>query len=156
MICRTFVIMRWRYWNESKGKGVKSLWNHTSSLKTYVLKPKLYRGNFSKQKFSALGPCRFCNFDSTTFWAQIFGSTIPLPFPGPEMFLSMVVTEIFVLLVDKFGMETSIQRLACKIEKQAVRQSHSFVYFAHKTQWPLEKHARDWSKYAICLLFYSS
>lgn len=55
----------------------------------------------------------------------------------------MVVTGSFVLLVDKFGMETSKQRLACEIEKQAVRQSHSFVDLAHKTQRSFEKYARD-------------
>lgn len=110
--------------------------SHKFPKKTYILKKKLYRGYFSKQKFSALGPCRFCNFDSMTFCAQTFGSTILSPFhsQGTESFLAVVVTKIFVLLVDKFGMETRIQRLACKIEKQAVRQSHSFVDLAHKTQ----------------------
>lgn len=39
-------------------------------------------------------------------------------------------------------METSTQSLACKIEKQAVRQSHSFVDLAHKTQ-SLEKYVGD-------------
>lgn len=70
------------------------------------------------------------------FCAQTFGSALLSPFhsQGPETFLAMVVTEIFVLLVDKFGMETSIQRLACKIEKQAVRQFHSFVYLVYKTK----------------------
>lgn len=105
-------------------------------FKTYIIKPEFYWGNFSKQRFSALDPCGFCNSESTTFCAQNFGSTILSPFysQGSETFLAMVVTESFVLLADKFGMETSIQRLAYKIEKQAVRQSHSFVDLAHKTQ----------------------
>lgn len=140
MIWRIFVIMRWRYWNESKVKEVRCEITQVPK-RTDNLKTKFSRVNFSKQKFSALGPCRCCNFDSTTFCAQTFASTVLFHFhsQGPETFLATVVTETFVLLVDKYGMESSIQRLACKIEKQAVRQSHSFVDLAHKIQWSLEK-----------------
>lgn len=87
-------------WNESKVEAVHCEITQVPK-KPYNLKTKFYRVNFSKQKFSALVPCRFCNFYSITYCAQTFGSTILFHFHSqdPEAFL--VVMETFVLLVDQ-------------------------------------------------------